>query len=143
MEFYVKRVVGTKGRDENIIQEVVFPCNIEDLYERFGVNDAADLILMDDRYEKCSVKQFNYIMRDADARAAKIEDEINAVVRFLQKRMEKNPQYKGVSDVLALSLEDATIWNSCMKNDYRHPDEKVCVWAQRGNLTVFYGEKKN
>ena len=142
MDFLVERYISTKGRDENIVGSVVFPCNIEDLQERFQVDDAAELFFIDSRSEKMSVKQFNYIMRDADARAEKIQEQINATVRFLQLKMERNPEYKGASDTLALSYEDNTVWTYCMKDDYKHPDEKVKVWFHKGSLTVFYGEKK-
>lgn len=143
MEFSIERYVATKGRDENIIDSVVFPCNTEDLQERFKVDDVAELQFIDNRDERMSVKQFNYIMRDAEARAAKIEDEINAVVKFLLQKLERNPEYKGISDNLALSYEDNVVWDYCMKKDYKHPDEKVKVWSYKNSLTVFYGEKKD
>ncbi|MBQ9887263.1 MAG: hypothetical protein IJM37_10480 [Lachnospiraceae bacterium] len=142
MKFNIERVVETKGLDENHISRVVFPCNLEELVAEMQVNTADDLVFVDKDADRYSVKQFNYIMRDADARAQKIIEEINATVRFLQQRMEKNPNYKGTSDNLALSQDDLVVWNYCMKDDYKHPDEKVAVWAYRGSLTVFYGEKK-
>lgn len=143
MENLVERCLGTRGKDENTTGMVTFPCNEEELLEQFGVEDTKDLYFVDRPESKMSVSQFNYIMREAEARAAKIESQIDASVKFLQLRMEENPEWKGTSDVVPLSFEDQIVWNWCMKKDYQHPEEKVKVWCYSGELNVFYGEKKD
>lgn len=143
MENLVERCLGTRGKDENITGMVVFPCNIEEILEQFCVESTEELYFVDRPESKMSIQQFNYIMNEAEARAVKIESQIDATVKFLQLRMEENPEWKGTSDVIPLSFEDQIVWNWCMKKDYQHPEEKVKVWCYSGELNVFYGEKKD
>lgn len=141
MKDMIERCLGTRNKDENIVNMVVFPYNEEEVLEQFGVENSKDLCFVDKPESKMSVAQFNYIMKEAEARAAKIEEQINASVRFLQLRMEENQEWKGTSDTVPLSFEDGIVWSWCMKEDYHHPEEKVKVWYHGGELKVFYGEK--
>ena len=63
-------------------------------------------------------------------------------MRYLEERLLENPQWRGKSEEIPLNFADSMVWNWCMKDDYRHPNEKVKVWYYRGALTVFYGEQK-
>lgn len=143
MKDKVERCIGTINKDENLYGMVVFPYNEEEILEQFGVEDSRDLYFVDKPESKISVAQFNYVIGEAEARAAKIEEQINASVRFLQRRLEENPEWKGTSDTVPLSYEDSIVWSWCMKEDYQHPDEKVKVWYYGGELNVFYGEKND
>lgn len=143
MKDYVERCVGTRGKNENTVSMIIFPCNEEDLLDEFEVENVKDLYFADRPESKMSVVQFNYIMNEAEERASKLEKQIDASVRFLELRMMHNRGWKGTSDTIPLTFEDGIVWNWCMKEDYQHPDEKVKVWYHKGELTVFYGEKKN
>lgn len=143
MKTTIERPVTTCGKDENIMSMVVFPCNEEDLKERFQVSDLArELKFVDVPESKVSIPRFNGLVLDSPSRGAKLEEQINAAVRYLEERLLENPQWRGKSEEIPLNFADSMVWNWCMKDDYRHPNEKVKVWYYRGALTVFYGEQK-
>lgn len=143
MKTAIERPVTTCGKDENIMSMVVFPCNEEDLKERFQVSDLAkELKFVDVPESKVSIPRFNGLVLDSPSRGAKLEEQINATVRYLEERLLENPQWRGKSEEIPLNFADSMVWNWCMKDDYRHPNEKVKVWYYRGALTVFFGEQK-
>ncbi len=143
MKTAIERPVATCGKDENIMSMVVFPCNEEDLKERFQVSDLVkELKFVDVPESKVSIPRFNGLMLDSPSRGAKLEEQINAAVRYLEERLLENPQWRGKSEEIPLNFADSMVWNWFMKDDYRHPNEKVKVWYYRGALTVFYGEQK-
>lgn len=143
MKTTIERPVTTCGKDENIMSMVVFPCNEEDLKERFQVSDLArELKFVDVPESKVAIPRFNGLVLDSPSRGAKLEEQINAAVRYLEERLLENPQWRGKSEEIPLNFADSMVWNWCMKDDYRHPNEKVKVWYYRGALTVFYGEQK-
>ena len=143
MKTTIERPVTTCGKDENIMSMVVFPCNEEDLKERFQVSDLArELKFVDVPESKVSIPRFNGLVLDSPSRGAKLEEQINAAVRYLEERLLENPQWRGKSEEIPLNFADSMVWNWCMKDDCRHPNEKVKVWYYRGALTVFYGEQK-
>lgn len=143
MKTAIERPVATCGKDENIMSMVVFPCNEEDLKERFQVSDLAkELKFVDVPESKVSIPRFNGLVLDSPSRGAKLEEQINAAVRYLEERLLENPQWRGKSEEIPLNFADSMVWNWCMKDDYRHPNEKVKVWYYRGALTVFFGEQK-
>lgn len=143
MKTTIERPVTTCGKDENIMSMVVFPCNEEDLKERFQMSDLArELKFVDVPESKVSIPRFNGLVLDSPSRGAKLEEQINAAVRYLEERLLENPQWRGKSEEIPLNFADSMVWNWCMKDDYRHPNEKVKVWYYRGALTVFYGEQK-
>lgn len=143
MKTAIERPVTTCGKDENIMSMVVFPCNEEDLKERFQVSDLAkELKFVDVPESKVSIPRFNGLVLDSPSRGAKLEEQINAAVRYLKERLLENPQWRGKSEEIPLNFADSMVWNWCMKDDYRHPNEKVKVWYYRGALTVFFGEQK-
>lgn len=143
MKTAIERPVITCGKDENIMSMVVFPCNEEDLKERFQVSDLVkELKFVDVPESKVSIPRFNGLVLDSPSRGAKLEEQINAAVRYLEERLLENPQWCGKSEEIPLNFADSMVWNWFMKDDYRHPNEKVKVWYYRGALTVFYGEQK-
>lgn len=143
MKTAIERPVITCGKDENIMSMVVFPCNEEDLKERFQVSDLVkELKFVDVPESKVSIPRFNGLVLDSPSRGAKLEEQINAAVRYLEERLLENPQWRGKSEEIPLNFADSMVWNWCMKDDYRHPNEKVKVWYYRCALTVFYGEQK-
>ena len=143
MKTAIERPVTTCGKDENIMSMVVFPCNEEDLKERFQVSDLAkELKFVDVPESQVSIPRFNGLVLDSPSRGAKLEEQINAAVRYLEERLLENPQWRGKSEEIPLNFADSMVWNWCMKDDYRHPNEKVKVWYYRGALTVFFGEQK-
>lgn len=143
MKTAIERPVTTCGKDENIMSMVVFPCNEENLKERFQVSDLAkELKFVDVPESKVSIPRFNGLVLDSPSRGAKLEEQINAAVRYLEERLLENPQWRGKSEEIPLNFADSMVWNWCMKDDYRHPNEKVKVWYYRGALTVFFGEQK-
>ena len=143
MKTAIERPVTTCGKDENIMSMVLFPCNEEDLKERFQVSDLAkELKFVDVPESKVSIPRFNGLVLDSPSRGAKLEEQINAAVRYLEERLLENPQWRGKSEEIPLNFADSMVWNWCMKDDYRHPNEKVKVWYYRGALTVFFGEQK-
>lgn len=143
MKTAIERPVATCGKDENLMGMVVFPCNEEDLKERFQVSDLVkELKFVDVPESKVSIPRFNGLVLDSPSRGAKLEEQINAAVRYLEERLLENPQWRGKSEEIPLNFADSMVWNWFMKDDYRHPNEKVKVWYYRGALTVFYGEQK-
>ena len=143
MKTTIERPVTTCCKDETIMSMVVFPCNEEDLKERFQVSDLArELKFVDVPESKVSIPRFNGLVLDSPSRGAKLEEQINAAVRYLEERLLENPQWRGKSEEIPLNFADSMVWNWCTKDDYRHPNEKVKVWYYRGALTVFYGEQK-
>ena len=142
MSELVERLVTTIGREENIMETVVFPYNEDDMKERFQVQDLHELYFADNPGGKMSVVAFNAIISQSDDRIEKIKDQIEATVKFLKKQMSKHPGWKGTSETFALSFEDSIIWRYFMKDQYKHEDEKVKVWKYSNDLTVYYGEQK-
>lgn len=140
MEYLVERCVGTKGKEENKVSMVVFPYNEEEILEQFGVESTKELYFVDRPESKASVSWFNYVMSEAEARVHKIEEQINASVKFLELRMKENPNYKGTTDTIPLSAEDNNIWNYIMKEQYKPANELVKVWCHSRELNVFYGK---
>lgn len=138
----VVRTLQTVGREENIYREVVFPLNEDDILKYFEVEDINELRFADHVDGKVSVANFNRIIRESADRSSKIEDQIEVVVKYLKKRMEanKNKNYKGLVEVLPLTFEDGMVWSWCMKDSYRHKDEKVHVRRQKFDLSVYYGD---
>ena len=87
MKTTIERPVTTCGKDENIMSMVVFPCNEEDLKERFQVSDLArELKFVDVPESKVSIPRFNGLVLDSPSRGAKLEEQINAAVRYLEER---------------------------------------------------------
>lgn len=142
MSELVERLITTIGREENIMETVVFPYNEDDMKERFQVEDLHELHFADNPGSKMSVVAFNAIISQSDDRIQKIKDQIEAMVKFLKKQMSKHPGWKGISETLVLSIEDSIIWRYFMKDQYKHKDEKVKVWKYSNDLTVYYGEQK-
>ena len=94
MKTAIERPVTTCGKDENIMSMVVFPCNEEDLKERFQVSDLAkELKFVDVPESKVSIPRFNGLVLDSPSRGAKLEEQINAAVRYLEERLLENPQW--------------------------------------------------
>lgn len=142
MKTMIERAVSTRGKDENIMDMVVFPYNEDEMRERFKVDDLKELYFVDRPDGKMSIPNFNHVITDADTRANKIENSINAAIVFLMEKMKEHPEWLGQSESIPLNYQDAIVWNYCMKDDYMPPDEKAKVWYYKGELTVFYGEKK-
>ncbi len=138
---FVERSLTTKGKEENITGVVTFPYNEDDVKERFDVKDMKELYFTDKPEGKLSVKQFNYIMCEAEDRVEKLKSQVDSVVDFLKKRITvkkvDGKDKKGVSDVIPLSFEDSVVWKYCMP-DYKHKDENVKVWRYRNDLTILY-----
>ncbi|GAB5616259.1 hypothetical protein JCM31739_10840 [Faecalimonas canis] len=138
---FVERSLTTKGKEENITGVVTFPYNEDDVKERFDVKDMKELYFTDKPEGKLSVKQFNYIMCEAEDRVEKLKSQVDSVVDFLKKRITvkkvDGKDKKGVSDVIPLSFEDSVVWKYCM-SDYKHKDENVKVWRYRNDLTILY-----
>ena len=137
-----ERAVATRGRDENIVQMVTFPCNENHLREVFQVEDIKDLCLTEHPEAELSILSFNHAIREADARAAKIESSIEAAVSFLQERMIENSEWVSGAETIPLNLQDEIVWKWCMKDIYRHLDRNVSVWSYKGGITVCYARKK-
>ena len=145
MECHVERIVTTRGKEENLAGMITFPCNEDDLKERFEVEGLKGLYFADKPDGKLSVKQFNYIMRDAEGKIEKLESQIDAAVKFVEKKMKANQKeggnWKGISESVPLTFEDSVVWKYCMQ-DYKHKKPHVKVWMYRGELTVLYGRDK-
>ena len=119
MKTAIERPVITCGKDENIMSMVVFPCNEEDLKERFQVSDLVkELKFVDVPESKVSIPRFNGLVLDSPSRGAKLEEQINAAVRYLEERLLENPQWRGKSEEIPLNFADSMVWNWCMKDDY-------------------------
>ena len=125
MAMPVKRLVKTKGRDENMMEMVIFPYNEDEIASLFHVNELDELQFADDAVSQLTVPEFNQAMREADGRIQKIESMIDATVRFLEMKRRDNPKQKTVSEMVWLSFEDAAIWEFCMQDSYRPADEHV------------------
>lgn len=125
MAMPVKRLVKTKGRDENMMEMVIFPYNEDEIASWFHVNELDELQFADDAVSQLTVPEFNQAMREADGRIQKIESMIDATVRFLEMKRRDNPKQKTVSEMVWLSFEDAAIWEFCMQDSYRPADEHV------------------
>lgn len=138
----VERLVTTIGKEDNIMESVVFPYNEDDMKERFKVEDLHELYFADNPGGRMSVIAFNAIISQSDDRVQKITDQIEATVKFLKKQMLKHSTWRGISEIFVLSFEDSIIWRYCMKDQYKHKDKKVKVWVYNNNLTVYYGEQK-
>lgn len=138
----VERLVTTIGKEDNIMESVVFPYNEDDMKERFKVEDLHELYFADNPGGRMSVIAFNAIISQSDDRVQKITDQIEATVKFLKKQMLKHSTWRGISEIFVLSFEDSIIWRYFMKDQYKHKDKKVKVWVYNNNLTVYYGEQK-
>lgn len=73
MAMPVKRLVTTKGRDENIVETVAFPCNEDEIATWFHVNELDELQFAGGSASDLTVPEFNQVMREADGRIQKIE----------------------------------------------------------------------
>ena len=143
MKEQVERLLSTKGKEENITSMVIFPYNEDDLKEQFQVEDTKELYFAEKPGGKLSIRQFNSIMCEALERGTKIERQLEAVVKFLAKKMKTNTgKWKKISDTVPLNFEDSMVWNYCMKEDYKHKDDKVKVWLYNNELTVLYGDEE-
>ena len=125
MAMPVKRQVATVGRDENITEMVVFPCNEDEIATWFHVNEMGELRFADGMAPYLTVPEFNQAMREADGRIQKIESTIDATVRFLEMKRRDNPKQKTASEMVWLGFEDAAVWEFCMQDSYRPADEHV------------------
>ena len=94
MVMSVKRLVTTKGRDENIVEMVTFPCNEDEIATWFHVNELDELQFAGGSASDLTVPEFNQVMQEADGRIQKIESNINAAVRFLEAKLRDNPEQK-------------------------------------------------
>ena len=94
MAMPVKRLVTTTGRDENIMETVMFPYNEDEIATWFHVNKLDELRFADGMAPYLTVSEFNQAMREADGRMQKIESMIDAVVRFLEAKLRDNPEQK-------------------------------------------------
>ena len=113
MAMPVKRLVTTKGRDENIVETVAFPCNEDEIATWFHVNELDELQFAGGSASDLTVPEFNQVMREADGRIQKIESNIEADVRFLEAKLRDNPEQKKVSEMVWLGFEDAAVWEFC------------------------------
>lgn len=138
----IVRTLRTVGREEDIYRDVVFPLNEEDILKYFEVKELNELRFADHVDGKVSVSNFNRIIREAPDRAAKIADQIEVTVKYLKKRMAANQDknYKGLVEQLPLTFEDGMVWSWCMKEHYKHKDEKVHVRRSKYDLSVYYGD---
>ena len=125
MAMPVKRLVTTKGRDENIVETVAFPCNEDEIATWFHVNELDELQFAGGSASDLTVPEFNQVMREADGRIQKIESNIAAAVRFLEAKLRDNPEQKKVSEMVWLGFEDAAVWEFCMQDSYRPADEHI------------------
>lgn len=119
MAMPVKRLVTTTGRDENIMETVMFPYNEDEIATWFHVNKLNELRFADGMAPYLTVSEFNQAMREADGRMQKIESMIDAVVRFLEAKLRDNPEQKKISEMVWLGFEDAAVWEFCMQDKYR------------------------
>lgn len=141
MAYVVERMISTGGREENVSLMVTFPCGEEALIEKFEVKDLKTLYFTDFPDSKMSVESFDRIMFQAEDRGEKLKSQIEAVVKFLKKQIKAHPDWKGCRDEIRLSFEDSIIWYQCMKNDYKHKDEHVKVWAHGRDLSIAYNRE--
>ena len=59
MAIPVKRLVTTKGRDENIVETVTFPCNEDEIATWFHVNELDELQFAGGSASDLTVPEFN------------------------------------------------------------------------------------
>ncbi len=59
MAMPVKRLVTTKGRDENIVETVAFPCNEDEIATWFHVNELDELQFAGGSASDLTVPEFN------------------------------------------------------------------------------------
>ena len=138
----IERLVGTRGREENIALYVIFPYNEDDVREMFEEENLENLYFADAPESKMSLSNFNRIVLQADDRMEKIREEIEATVKFLKKQMKAHSDWKGTSETKGIPYEDGVIWKYFMKDSYKNKDEKVRVWVYKGEMVVYYGEQK-
>lgn len=67
MKDMIERALSTRDKDENIMGMVTFPCNEEEVLQRFQVDDLKELYFVDRPDSRMSVARFNHIIREADA----------------------------------------------------------------------------
>ena len=91
MKDMIERALSTRDKDENIMGMVTFPCNEEEVLQRFQVDDLKELYFVDRSDSRMSVARFNHIIREADARAEKINSMIGTAVCFLMDKLDQNP----------------------------------------------------
>lgn len=91
MKDMIERALSTRDKDENIMGMVTFPCNEEEILQRFQVDDLKELYFVDRPDSRMSVARFNHIIREADARAEKINSMIGTAVCFLMDKLDQNP----------------------------------------------------
>lgn len=131
------RAVARKQREgrEGMMEQVVFPCDVEELLAYFEVEKAEELYFADD-IGNFSIGQFNYLMRSADDRMEYMTEQIEQTILFLKKQMEANPGWKGTREEIGLSKENRMIWYLFLKDEYRPSVPNVKVWEYRKALTV-------
>lgn len=125
MAMPVKRLVTTTGRDENIMETVMFPYNEDEIATWFHVNKLDELRFADGMASYLTVSEFNQAMREADGRMQKIESMIDAAMHFLEAKLRDNPEQKKVSEMVWLGFEDAAVWEFCMQDKYRPRDRHI------------------
>ena len=101
MAMPVKRLVTTKGRDENIVETVAFPCNEDEIATWFHVNELDELQFAGGSASDLTVPEFNQVMREADGRIQKIESNIDAASgnrKAAGDRQDKEKARRGAQD---------------------------------------------
>ena len=106
MAMPVKRLVTTTGRDENIMETVMFPYNEDEIATWFHVNKLEELQFAGGSASDLTVPEFNQVMQEADGRIQKIESNINAAVRFLEAKLRENPEQKKVSETADAKMNE-------------------------------------
>lgn len=59
MKDMIERALSTRDKDENIMGMVTFPCNKEEVLQRFQVDDLKELYFVDRPDSRMSVARFN------------------------------------------------------------------------------------